>query len=659
MGAGLAALTVLNTTAMAAAPAVTARAAPAAGAGAASDPAAEKPVAYSFAFSDADIARVADQILGQALKLDYTVDPSVTGRMTFRIDDQMTRAQLLQALESALATSGVAMVRNGDRLLLTSRAKANASGDIRQIGDGLAAAGYGVVAVPLSFASPSQVAAVFKSLGAENLVVTADDKTGLLVLGGTPRELASAQQTLKIVDQSSLGDTNIRWFNLTQASADTVAAELSSVLQAAGTDGVTVVALKRLNGLLVFGRTPQALDEVARWISRLDIASKEEASSLWVYHPRNVDAESLGKLVSQLVGAPSPMEDSSSSAGTSNASTRSSASSGPATPPAAVAVAMGNGPSPAALSPALGGSQGVGQPIIRVAVDKDSNTLAVSAPASRWLQIQRALDQIDRTPSQVLIEATILEVTLGNEYRFGVDLSALDSSGKLAITSSADKSGTVANLFPGLGVSYITNNVQAAIDALSSQTDVEVISSPKMVVRENRTAKLQVGDQVPVVTQTSQGTSSPGAPLVVSTDYKDTGVILNVTPRINSDNQVLLDISQQVSSVAKTTTSGIDSPTIQTRQLESSLVIHDGATVALGGLISSNHSNGNTGVPGLRSLPVLGALFGTTSQNQNRTELIVLLKVSIMPNPATTEKVMGDLLNDMLDLHRYDLLPAR
>lgn len=605
-------------------------------------PAVEKPIAYSFAFSDADIAGVADQILGQTLKLDYSVDPSVTGKLSFRIDDQLTHAQLLQAFESALATSGVAMVRDGQRLILTSRAKANATGDIRPISEGLAAAGYGVVAVPLSFATPSQVAGVFKSLGSADLVVTADDKTGLLVLGGTPRELSAAQQTLKIIDQSSLKDTNIRWFNLTQAPAETVSAELTDVLKAAGTSGVTVVSLKRLNGLLVFGRTTQALDEVGRWISRLDVPGKEEASSLWVYHPRNIDPEALGKLLSDLLGAEAPSHDQGSPG-----------SPAQLTPTVAPPLTSQLPTAPAPVEQAAPPENQA----IRLGVDKESNTLAVSAPASRWAQIQKALDQIDRTPSQVLIQASILEVTLSDEYRFGVDLSVLDSSGKLSITSSADKAGAVANLFPGLGVSYITGNVQAAIDALSSQTDVEVISSPKMVVRENRTAKLQVGDQVPVVTQTSQGTTAPGAPLVVSTDYKDTGIILSVTPRLNGDNEVLLDISQQVSSVAKTTSSGIDSPTIQTRQLESSLVLQDGATVALGGLISTNRSNGNTGVPGLRRLPLVGSLFSTNSHNQNRTELIVLLKVSIMPNPAATEKVMTDLLDDMKELHRYDLLP--
>lgn len=576
---------------------------------------------YSLAFNDAEIRQVADEVLGGALGLSYDIDPAISGRMSFRIQDRLTREQLLSAFEAALSVHGVVIVRDGPRLRLLPRERARGAAAVRSA-DAATRGGYELVAVPLAYATPTEVAAAFQAIGPANLIVHTDDRLGLIVLGGSAREIEQAFQTLRLFDQSALAQSRIRWFDLQNASAGTVGQELEQVLRASGTSGVTVVPLRRLNGLIVFARSPQALEEVGGWVGRLDTPSREEASALWVYRPRNVAAANLAQTLNSVL-----------------ATTGGTAQEG------------GEGPLQVqAPAPAEGG--------VRVGVDRDSNALLISAPASRWVQIQRILAEIDRTPDQILIEATILEVTLGNEFRLGVDWSVMNEDG-LTVTSSGATSGAVAGRFPGLAITYLGGDVRAAINALGSRTDVEVISAPKIMALDNRTASLQVGDQVPIVTQAARGTDNPGAPLVVTTEYRNTGVLLDVTPRINGENRVLLEISQEVSSVARTTTSGIDSPTIQQRRLESTLILEDGGTVALGGLISSTRSNGRSGVPLLSEIPGVGSLFRSDTRDHRRTELIVLLTVRIIRDDATAQQTIGDLLADMREMEARGLFAPR
>jgi general secretion pathway protein D len=239
---------------------------------------------------------------------------------------------------------------------------------------------------------------------------------------------------------------------------------------------------------------------------------------------------------------------------------------------------------------------------VRIGVDRDSNTLIIRAPAARWMSLQQTLAEIDRPPSQVMIEASIIEVSLTNDFRFGVDWSAVSGNGKLTGNSVYTDNGVIGPKFPGFSITYLGGDIDAAINALGSRTTIDVVSAPKLITLDNHKARLQIGDQVPIVTQTATDTTTSSPAIVNTVEYRDTGVILEVTPRISGDDKVVVDIAQEVSGVAKTVTSGIDSPTIQQRKLSSTLVLQDGAVVALGGLISHRRSDSDSGVPGLKDV---------------------------------------------------------
>ena len=602
---------------------------------------------YTFAFRDADVAQVVEEVLGGALGLTYTLDPGVTGKMSFRIDQRLTRPQLFEAIEAALAANDIALVREGETVKVVPRAKAKASSGIRSVSEVGRRAGYDVVAVPLSYASPTEVSKALEAMTASNMVLYANDKQGLLILGGIGSELQSALETIKVFDRSGFEGSRIRWFELGQAPAATVATELDRLLQAGGMSSVTVVPLKRLNGLIVFARTGQVLDEVGRWVTRLDIVARDSGSSLYVYRPRSSSAEDLGSTLGSVLGT-----NTDTGATATGVATRGDAGATTSSTVTASTTA------PAATGGAWSSGRADGDDPVRIGVNKASNSLLIFAAPSRWIQIQRILDEIDRPASQVLIEASILEVRLGNDLKYGVDWSFLSDSGKLGVGSVYNDKGTVGPSFPGFSVTYLTGDIKAAVSALGSKTDVEVVSAPKIITLDNHAAKLEIGDQVPIVTQSSQSTTTGTAALINTVDYRNTGVILNVTPRITGDNRVVLDVAQEVSSVAKTLTSGIDSPTIQQRKFESTLVLDNGAVVALGGLISRTRTHNDVGMPGLSKIPYLGTLFKSDSRDESRSELIVLLTAKIITDQPGASRAMADLLADLYEIQARGLVPS-
>ena len=620
---------------------------------------------YSFSFQDADISAVASEILGTTLGLNYTIDPAITGKMSLRIDQRLTRLQLLEAFEAALAAQDVAIVHQGDSLALEPPAKARLSVGVRSADAGVRQAGYQVLAVPLAYATPSEVAKVLEAVAPAGMVLYSNDKSGLLILGGGASELQSALDTVKAFDRDDLQDSHIRWFTLSKASAQSVSADLDKLAQASGIGNVAIAPMKRLNGLFVVSRSPAALDFIAKWVDRLDQASQDTSSNLYAYHPRNVSADALAHTLAALFGGAAGTAGGPGGGGPGGSG--QGALTG-ATPLGLPGAPLGAAPAAAAVTPSLAAPpeaagalpnvQGTAsEDSTRFSVDKDSNTLLVAAPLARWIALQSVLAEIDRPPRQILIEASILEVTLTKDFHFGVDWSVLGSNKRLSVTEvGSNAAGTIAASYPGFSTTFLSGTVQAAITTLGEHSDVEVVSAPKIIALDNHTARLEVGDQVPIITQSSQSTISANAPVIDSVDYKNTGVILTVTPRISGENKIVLDVAQEVSSVAATSTSSINSPTIQERKLESTLVLPDGGVVALGGLISTNKTKTITGIPLIESAPVIGALFRDDTRSSARTELVVLLTSKILPDPALVSPTMTALEADMKEIKARGLL---
>jgi general secretion pathway protein D len=277
----------------------------------------------------------------------------------------------------------------------------------------------------------------------------------------------------------------------------------------------------------------------------------------------------------------------------------------------------------------------------QVAADDAKNAIIVWGNDTEQDSFSRLIESLDTTPVQVLLEATIAEVTLNDELNFGIR-SFFENNGTRA-TFTDVASGAVNSTFPGLSYAFQGGSSAAALNALNSVTNVNVVSSPSLVVVDNQEARLQIGDQVPIATQQAQEAGSTTAPIINTISFRDTGIILSVRPRVSSAGQVTLDIEQEVSSVSNTTTSGIDSPTISVRKIKTKVVVGDGQTIALGGLIQQNNNRTTAGAPGIGRVPVLGALLRSRKDRMGKTELLVLITPRVIRDGQEARSVTDEL----------------
>jgi general secretion pathway protein D len=280
---------------------------------------------------------------------------------------------------------------------------------------------------------------------------------------------------------------------------------------------------------------------------------------------------------------------------------------------------------------------------IRIIPDTDNNSLLVYATAAENDRIDAMLDQVDVTPVEVRIDATIAEVDLDNALQYGTQF--FFKSGGINAVLSQGTSSALATSFPGFVLSgHGSDAAPLAISLLQSVTKVEVLSSPELMVLNGQSASLQAGDLVPYLSQTSESTLTSDSQIVNSIDYRETGVILQVTPHVGTDGLVTMDVAQEVSGVETgVTTVGINSPTFSERAVTSRIAVQDGETIGLAGLISDSDSHANQGIPYLKNIPLLGDLFGNQNNAGTRKELLVL----ITPHVIRTQTEASDLTADL------------
>tara|TARA_R110002049_G_scaffold32139_3_gene107533 strand:+ start:1106 stop:3190 length:2085 start_codon:yes stop_codon:yes gene_type:complete len=575
----------------------------------------------SFVFRDAPIDAVLNEVLGETFALSYTIDPGVTGNITLRLDGVATPDQAIAGLDAALGLQGFEIVEVNGNFIVSRKGqyKGSTSKPVFLQTDDILPPGTSLAVLQIRFASVAEVTSIAKSMLPADIIRYSDDTRGFVVLSGDPEEVSAAVQLLKSLDVNWLSSVSTALIPVLNASPNELASDLEPILSRLG--GVSVVPLERLQTLMVISRQRESLDQAREWIARLDRdARPQRMRDILVYEARYVSAEDLVALT----------DGSTAPSGYTN--TAFSSPSGSTGAPDVTDRASTSYSAPADFA----GNEASLYENLSIRVDPGRNAIVARGPADELESLGELLELLDKPKRQVLIEATIVEVTLSDGSSFGVQWDLVQD--RLAATFTDTGSGDLTSLFPGVSVSYINTDIAAVINALATTSDVEIVSSPRMLVLNNETARLQVGDQVPIITQSAVSVSDPGAPLVNSTSYRDTGVILTVTPRIRAGGMVEIDVSQEVSGVAETTTSAIDSPTISQRSIQSVLAVPDGSTAILGGLMSSTRSYSQTGIPILKDAPVLGTLFRSTGQNERRTELVILIEPTVvLPEEPSTD----------------------
>jgi len=671
----------------------------------------------SFNFVNADVREVVREILGNQLHLNYVIDSKIQAMITAQTGGPVPREAVLPTLESVLRANGLALVQvNGlYRVLAIEDAAKSSAGTVAARGQ----AGYAVRVLPLHFVSGNEIKGVLEPFLPPGSVLQVDAARNLLIIAGAGSDMDGFVDLVRQFDVDWLTGTSFALYPLRVGNAKDVAGELEAIFGEGGSGAlaglVRIMPIERLNAILVISPHQAYLGQVKTWVDRLDYGDDQTTPRVFEYHVQNSRAADLAAVLTQLLSSGSvstvqpevapgmKLVDMSSQQGMGGAagaaglgglpgtsstlptgSMPGSATGGAGLPSAGTGTGMGTGsqtPSARrqqtgslsdrqqALQPGLrggGGANDLQTPSVRIVADEKNNALVVYARPRDYRMIEEAIKRLDVVPLQVLIEATIAEVTLNDNLQYGLQWFFSQAASRIelnngvpgasAATTAAGAAAGALSLsgvdispaFPGFNYLAGGGKIKVILNALSTLTQVNVVSSPEVLVLDHQTAALQVGDQVPVITQSAQSVLTSGAPIVNSVQYLNTGVVLQVTPRVNSSGLITLDIDQSVSDVAKTTTSTIDSPTITQRRIVTSAVVQDGETIALGGLIIDNQTNGRSGVPLLSSIPLIGPLlFSSTTKSNARTELLVMLTPKILRNAQEARATTDELRNRM------------
>jgi general secretion pathway protein D len=625
-------------------------------------------------FVDMDIKEIAKSILGDHLRLNYTIDPNLSTRLTLRTSEPLASDSVLVAFEQALAANGIALVRQGDVFnVQAAEGVKNAP-----LANNARLPGFATEIVQLHHVAPGEIAKILTEYGGTARISIADETRGLILITGSAPDRQQLEALIGAFDVDELSGMSFGLFPVGAASPRILIGELNAILKSdgLGSGGILkFIPIDRLQSILAIASDSSDIDQVQLWLTRLDRGISTTEPQLYVHYVEHGEAKQVARTLSAVFGITTDDNDSTydnnGEVAPGYRPTLIGAKDAPgttatgdvaayaATPVKAeygndsngapdTGFGMGEG-YPSDGPESYGGKHGT--PTLRITADEQNNALFILATPKDYRLVEAALERIDIAPLQVLIEATIAEVSLTDDLKYGVEYFFKNNQNAFALVNNT--LGVPTPVFPGFAAIFSVNDVNVVVTALEKVTNVKVISAPQLTVMDNRTARLQVGDQVPVVKQTAVSVNDPEAPIVNSVELLDTGVILSVTPHVNSSGEVQLEIEQEVSDVVATTTSTIDSPTIQQRRVKSAVAVDDGKTIALGGLIRDRGTVGTSGLPLLSKIPVLGALFGATSDTATRTELLVLITPHVIRDSRDADRITAELKGALKGLNSF------
>jgi general secretion pathway protein D len=660
---------------------------------------------YDLNFENAPVATVAKVILGDVLNVGYTIDPRVQGTVTLASVRPVPKADALYVLENALKMSGVALVRdrNGYRLLPSPDA---GPGGIDRSAS--AEAGQGITVVPLRYTSAQNIFKLLDAFGVKASTMRPDNARNTLIVSGSGTDRATAVDTILSFDADWMRGQSVGIFPVQNSAPEPVITEIEKIMDS-GEGGLSQNMIKfqpmaRLNSILVVSQKPEYLKRAQLWIARLD-RSDTDGVNLKSYPLRYGNSKLIVAMLNEMLFNQSSTANTSLDTASSQISpgsglttsmsnnpvaslsalpTAGAGASTPVTGPAGSPLGSSFGARPATptatAAPAaqdngsgglLGGGNKPGVNAIlqnvRITADVTNNAVLVYANQEAQRIVEQTIRQIDRPQRQIAIEATIAEVTLNNQLNYGVQFFLASQQGSISNTipgisnSAAIGSNTtppsnavnaaanalLGRVLPGFNFLVGTeNSPRVILDALHGVTDVKVLSNPSLVVLDNQVATLQVGDQVPFSTGTATVLTANNT-VVNTIDYKNTGIILRVQPRANANGNVVLDIEQEISSVAAGTLPGSLTPTISQRKVKSSIAVTSGQTVLLAGLISESENKQRQGLPILDSIPGMGDAFSHQTNARARTELILFIRPTVVRDAVDARVIAEEMRSKM------------
>ncbi|MGR4989839.1 secretin N-terminal domain-containing protein [Vibrio rotiferianus] len=548
-------------------------------------------------------------VFGQILQVDYILGDNlqgVTTPVTLNVQNDISPKRLFDLTQELLVERGISIqARDGLFVIM----------NLKKDGKSSAVLGYGstpdsvpdgaidvVQVVPLKFTFSNSTMRVIRDLTA--VQVSPDLRQGVLILSGKRIEVVRAIELLKILDSPSSTSRHIGLVKLRYITTEDFIATVTELLQNEGIISVSgandtrlsMVEIPQLGALAVFASEEAFVKRVRYWAAQMDRPSQGADFRYFIYQPKYARATDIGDSLSKLIGGRSLSVQKSADKDSAKVEVNSQK------------------------------SNSVSNDSLSLVVDERANTLIFRASSTEYQALLPLIAQLDVMPKQVILEMTIAEVTMTDEFKFGVEWAF--SNGNF---SASTKDAFGLDKVGGGFIKWMSGDDFINLQAFESNNNVNIMSKPSLLVRDGVEATINVGTDIPVVGQTTTDSNNG---VTRSVEYRKTGVKVAVTPTINAQGIVSMIISQENSNQVDGGTSVEGNPSIFDRSIATEVVAESGQTVILGGLISENVTNNGSAVPFLGSLPVVGGLFGTKTDNKTKTELVIMVTPRIVESSS-------------------------
>ena len=587
-------------------------------------------------FHEMPLVAFIDAVFGEQLNMSFVVSPGLQQKkdlVTLRLTKPLPPAELFLWARRVLRTYGVDTREEGGTLTFLQSDEI-ASPDIPLLISGRALpevpATHRTIfqLVPLHVAGLDYVENwLDEAFSGQDLEIHEEPDRNVLLLQGGADIVARAVDMLEVLDQPLLQGKHGVILQPVFLEADDLVDELRTVLDAEGYavsvgrpgGAVTLLPLKASNRIVIFVTDPPALDHVEEWARILDAEHRDTVEeALFSYEVRNTQAEQLTQTLNMVLG-----NDLGSGTGSTGGAVPGQSASG-------AVIGLG-----------------------RIVVDKNRNMILFRGSGKEWAGILQVVDKLDKPVPSVLIEVLIAEITLTDREESGLEFAFRGAVGGRGL-----RGGTLGALGVGAGglsMALDSSGVTRAMLNFFYQDDrVAIRSSPKLFVKSGGTASLEVGNEIPVITQISDESRQVAGSTNILQDvtYRKTGVSMEISPIVQANGLVDLEISQELSEAQPSAATSLDgSPTILNRQISTSLTLKDGGSLVMGGLIANSRSAGQTGIPALGRIPGLGRLFRNDSVQEDRTELLIMVIPYVVATHAEGSALTEEL-KQQLELHR-------
>ncbi|MFA6291882.1 MAG: hypothetical protein WC637_08890 [Victivallales bacterium] len=644
------------------------------------------------------------------LKFDFLIDPQVTGNVSISVNNsKMSRREVWEMFEQILWLSGAYCSPDGDIIHILPFAKMPQERKI--LADHDPRTNVEVVLLSIRNAASKDILEkikIFITPGATAMDITHQNS---ILLIESPANVVKIRALVKILDQKNKNNWPQAVIQCVNVSASRIKNELAATLPILGfpvsteniqaePGSINIVSLDRLQVIIATAANEEALVELKRWVGILDRTDVGEQEQVFIYKIVNSKADELLSAISVIFPTESTSISAGDSGGSSSASsstattgsgsggrtsggvpTRSGAlgsSSSGSSRGTGAAASSGSRPSTSTAT-AGSGSSAKGQQDdkgpasvfdvpVKIFADGVHNRMVIRTTPRTYAMMRAVLERLDTVAAQVLLQVLVSEVTLTDSTKFGLEFSTKRSDGNAQSLFGTNYADLNPKSDASRGFNYLLTNKRnpdqkfAYIQALAGKGNVKVLSSPQILVASHSQAVINVGDSVPTITNqitdTASVTTNNTTVLNSSIEYIDTGIILTVTPHVTEGGLITIDLNQEVSDAIPTTTSNIDSPTISKRILTTTLAIRDGGTVIVGGIIKERSDSTNTSFPLISEINLLSKLFGTTTTNVNRTEMVVLITGRIVDEHSNLDEITArykQALKAITDMEKQDI----